>query len=75
MHLLHGSKGSKEKAGALFFSFFFFFFYTSAALEHVVDLSKQHGHVAQLRLPGLAEHLQVLFGYLAGGVESQGLGR
>lgn len=46
---------------------------TSAAVKHVTDLSEQEGHVAQLGLPGLTEDVQVLFGYLAGGVEGQGL--
>lgn len=47
---------------------------TSPAFKDVVDLSQQQGHVAELRLPGLAEHLQVLLGDLTGRVEGQRLG-
>lgn len=48
---------------------------TSLAFEDVVDLPQQQGHVAELRLPRLAEHVQVLLGDLAGRVEGQGLHR
>lgn len=48
---------------------------TSLAFEDVVDLPQQQGHVAELRLPRLAEHVQVLLGDLAGRVEGQGLDR
>lgn len=47
---------------------------TSLAFKDIIDLSQQQGHVTELRLPGLAEHLQVLFGDLAGWVEGQRLG-
>lgn len=47
---------------------------TSPAFKDVTDLSQQQGHVTELRLPGLAEHLQVLLGDLTGWVEGQGLG-
>lgn len=49
--------------------------HTSSTLEDVVDLSQQQGHVTELRLPGLAEHLQVLLGDLTGRVEGQRLSR
>lgn len=48
---------------------------TSLAFEDVVDLPQQQGHVAELRLPRLAEHVQVLLGDLTGRVEGEGLDR
>lgn len=48
---------------------------TSLAFEDVVDLPQQQRHVAQLRLPRLAEDVQVLLGDLAGWVEGEGLDR
>ncbi len=48
--------------------------HTSPAFKDVIDLSQQQGHVAELRLPGLAEHLQVLLGDLTGRVEGERLG-
>lgn len=46
----------------------------SPAFKDVVDLPQQQGHVTELRLPGLAEHLQVLLRNLTGRVEGQRLG-
>lgn len=48
---------------------------TSPAFKDVIDLPQQQSHVAELRLPGLAEHLQVLLGDLTGRVEGQRLRR
>lgn len=47
---------------------------TSPAFKDVVDLSQQQGHVAELRLPGLAEHIQVLLRDLTRWVEGECLG-
>lgn len=47
---------------------------TSPAFKDVIDLSQQQGHVAQLRLPGLAEHIQVLLSDLTRRVEGECLG-
>ena len=47
---------------------------TSPAFKDVIDLSQQQGHVAELGLPGLTEHLQVLLGDFTGRVEGECLG-
>lgn len=47
---------------------------TSPAFKDVIDLSQQQGHVAELWLPGLAEHIQVLLRNLTRWVEGKRLG-
>lgn len=45
--------------------------HTPPAFKDVIDLSQQQGHVTELRLPGLAENIQVLPSDLTGRVESK----
>lgn len=45
--------------------------HTSPAFKDVIDLSQQQGHVTELRLPGLAENIQVLLSNLTGRMESK----